>query len=189
MSLRPTQIAAVALCALMAILFVYQLTAPPAQFALPEIHLKPRAIAMQTPAPFLAPPAAMFDAINQRSLFLPSRKSLTPAPVAGGAAAAGPPPLPNAALVGVILDGKNSLALVKLLGAPYEQAMAMGASLGGWQIEGISSDHITLRAGAFTQDMHMDAKAGAAPSGPGDPPAPGAPPPPPAQPPPAGTQQ
>ncbi|HEX3675577.1 MAG TPA: hypothetical protein VHU87_15000 [Rhizomicrobium sp.] len=179
MSLRPIQIAAIALCALMAILFVYELTAPPAQFALPEVHLRPRAIALQTPAPFLAPPAAMFDAINQRSLFLPSRKSLTPPPVAGGAAPAGPPPLPNAALIGVILDGQNSLAMVKLSGAPYEQAMAMGASLGGWQIAGISSDHITLRSGAFTQDMHMDAKAGAAP---GDPPAPNVPPP-------AGTQQ
>ena len=175
MSLRPAQIAAIALCALMAILFAYELTAPPAQFTLPEIHLKPRAAAMQMPAPFLPPPEAMFDAINQRSLFLPSRKSLNPPASDGAPAQSGPPPLPNVALVGVILDGENSLAMVKPAGAPFEQAMGIGASLGGWQIAAISADRITLKSGAFTQEIHIDAKAGTAPA---DPPAPGTPPPP-----------
>ncbi len=184
MSLRlaPIQIAAVALCLLMAALFVYELTAPPAAFALPQIHLKPRAVAMEAPAPFLAPAQSAFDAINDRPLFLPSRKALAAPATGTGPATAGPPPLPNAVLAGVILDGENSLAMVKQSGAPFAQAMRIGESLGGWTIAAIAANGMVLRAGTFTQDIHMDAKSGQPPAQPGTPPgSPGAPPSPPLQ--------
>jgi hypothetical protein len=174
MTLRPAQIAMIALCALMAVLFVYELDATPAAYALPQIHLKPRVVATVAPAPFLPPPASAFDAINERPLFLPSRKAIAaPATQGAGAAPAGPPPLPAAALVGVLLDGQNSVAEIKESGAPFSRAMRVGDALGGWQIAAIGTDHVTLRAGAFSQDLHMDARAGAPPPTPGAP-APGA---------------
>jgi hypothetical protein len=83
------------------------------------------------------------------------------------------PPLPSLALVGVILDGQNSLAMVKLAGAPFAQAMGVGASIGGWQITGVGPDKIVLHAGAFEQDVRLDAKP--AGQSPGPPPAPGTP--------------
>ena len=171
--LSMAQIAMLVVCVLMAGLFAYQLMAPPAEFALPDVHLKPKAIAMQTPAPFIAPPQAAFEAINDRPLFLPSRKPIAAPATGPGAAPAGPPPLPNMAVVGVIGDAQNSIAMVKLGGAPFAQAMGVGAALGGWQIASIAPDKIVLRSGPFTQEVKIDARAG------NPPPAPGTPPPPP----------
>jgi hypothetical protein len=172
--LAPAQIAMIALCLLMTALFVYQLEAAPAAFALPVVHLQPKALAVTEPPAFLPPPQSAFDAVNDRPLFLPSRKAIAvPAGKTVGAAPTGPPPLPALALVGVILDGQNSLAMVKQAGAPLVQAMAVGAVLGDWHIASIAPDAITLQAGTFTQNVRMDAKAGTAPTPP--PPAPGTP--------------
>jgi hypothetical protein len=158
--LSMAQIAMLVVCVLMAGLFAYQLMAPPAQFALPDVHLKPKTIAMQTPAPFIAPPQAAFDAINARPLFLPSRKAIAALDTGTGATQAGPPPLPNMAVIGVIGDAQNSIAMVKLAGSPFAQAMGVGAALGGWQIATIGPDKIVLRAGPFTQEVKIDARAG-----------------------------
>lgn len=167
------QIAMVILCMLMAGLFAYQLMAPPAAFALPDVHVKPKAIAMQMPQAFIAPPEAAFDAINERPLFLPSRKAIAAPDTGTGPTQAGPPPLPNMAVVGVIGDAQNSIAMVKLAGTPFAQAMGVGASLGGWQIATIGPDKIVLRSGPFTQEVKIDARAGNPPPAPGTPPAPG----------------
>lgn len=168
--LSVAQIAMVVLCVLMAGFFAYQLMAPPAEFALPDVHVKPKAIAMQMPAPFIAPPQAAFEAINDRPLFLPSRKPIAAPATSPGAAPAGPPPLPNMAVVGVIGDAQNSIAMVKLAGSPFAQAMGVGASLGGWQIASIAADKIVLRSGTFTQEVKIDARAGNPPPAPGAPP-------------------
>ncbi|HEY1630512.1 MAG TPA: hypothetical protein VGF56_04315 [Rhizomicrobium sp.] len=174
MSLKPAQIAMIVLCALMAALFFYELLAPPAEYALPDIRLKPRAVTFVPPPSFLPPPVSAFDDINDRPLFLPSRKPIAAPVAAAGSAPAGPPPLPQVALVGVLLDGQNSVAEVKLNGAAFSQAMRVGDVLGGWQIGGIGPDHISLRSGTFTQDVRMDAHAGPPQQQPGDaaPPAP-----------------
>jgi hypothetical protein len=178
MSLRPLQIAMIALCVLMAGLFVYQLSAAPSDYVLPEIHLKPRVVATVTPPPFLPPPQNSFDAVNQRPLFLPSRMPIaTPAAAQGPAAApAGPPPLPPASLVGVMLSGQSSIAEIKMNGAAFSTGLHVGDSLGSWQIASIGPDSITLRSGTYSQDMRMDAHAASPPppGGPGAPPAPAA---------------
>jgi general secretion pathway protein N len=176
--LAPSQIAMIVLCLLMAALFVYQLSAEPSDYVLPEIHLKPRAMALTAPEPFQPPPMSVYDAINDRPLFLPSRKPIA-APAAAGTAAApaGPPPLPAVTLVGVLLGGGNSVAEIKTNGAAFSQAMRVGDTLGGWQIAAIGPDHITLRSGGYSQDVRMDAHANSPPPGaPGAPPAPNAPP-------------
>jgi len=172
--IAPAQAALLSLCFLMAALTVYELSVPPAEFVLPVVHLRPQIAAAQSPPAFIAPPPDAFSAINDRPIFIPSRKPLAvPADKTAAAAAAAPPPLPALALVGVILDGQNSLAMVKLAGAPFAQAMAVGASIGGWQIASVGPDKIVLRAGTFEQDVRMDAKpAGQTPAGP---PPPGSP--------------
>ncbi|HTQ15197.1 MAG TPA: hypothetical protein VMH86_15095 [Rhizomicrobium sp.] len=157
--LSRAQMAMAGLCALLALLLMYELMAPPTQFSLPDVHLKPKLLAIQPPPPFIAPPVGSFNAINDRPLFLPSRKAIA-APAAGpGAQAAGPPPMPNATLVGVIMDGQNSIAMVKVGGAPFAQAMGTGASIGDWQISAVGADRVELKSGSYTQELRMDAHA------------------------------
>lgn len=167
MTLRPAQIAMTALCAVMAALFVYELMASPADYALPVIQLKPRAVAFVPPPAFVPPAADAFNAINDRSLFLPSRKSLTAPDTGATAAPSGPPPLPQVTLIGVLLDGQASVAEVKVNGAAFAQAIHLGDALESWRVAAIAPDHISLRYGGFTQDVHMDAHA-AGPQQPGD---------------------
>jgi hypothetical protein len=162
--LAPAQIAALALCLLMALLFAYELSAAPAQFTLPDIHLKPRTYAAVAAAPFVPPDASAFDAINERPLFLPTRKAVA-APPSAGAAAGGPPAPADVVLVGVLLDGHNSVAEVKSAGAPFAQAAHVGDSIGNWTISSIGPDRIVLKSGTFSQEIHMDAKAGSPPAG------------------------
>jgi general secretion pathway protein N len=173
--IAPAQAALLSLCFLMAALTVYELSVPPAEFVLPVVHLKPSVAEARPPPAFIAPPPESFSAINDRPVFIPSRKPLTvPADKTTAATAGAPPALPSLALVGVILDGQNSLAMVRLAGASFAQAMAVGASIGGWQITSITPDKIVLHAGTFEQDVRLDAKpAGQAPAGP--PPPPGSP--------------
>jgi hypothetical protein len=174
--ISPVQAGLLALCFALAALTVYEMSAPPTQFVLPIIHLKPRVAASAPQPSFIAPSPASFEAINDRPVFLPARKALA-APAdktAAAAAAAGPPPLPSLALVGVILDGQDSLAMIKLAGAPFAQAMAVGTSIGGWQITGVEADKIVLHAGTFEQDVRLDAKpAGQSPPAGPPPPASG----------------
>jgi hypothetical protein len=172
--IAPAQLALLGLCFLMAALTIYELSVPPAEFVLPVVHLTPRLAATTPPPAFLAPAPDVFDAINDRPLFLPTRKPLAvPADKAAANTGATAPPLPSLALVGVILDGQNSLAMVKLAGAPFAEAMAVGASIGGWQITSVGPDKIVLHAGAFEQDVRLDAKPAGQSGGP--PPAPGTP--------------
>ena len=111
--IAPAQIALLTLCFLMAALTVYELSVPPAEFVLPVVHLRPSIAGAQPPPAFLAPPPESFSAINDRPVFIPSRKPLAlPADKTANTAATAPP-LPALALVGVILDGQNSLAMVK----------------------------------------------------------------------------
>ena len=175
MTLKPAQIAMIVLCVLMAALFAYEFLAPPAEYALPEIHLKPRAVTFVPPPPFMPPPVAAFDDINGRPLFLPSRKPIAAPATGPSAAPAGPPPLPQVTLVGVLLDGQNSVAEVKMNGAAFAQAVRIGDMLGGWQIGAIGPDHISLKSGTYSQDVRMDAHAAQQPDA--------APPPPPSKPP------
>jgi len=165
--IAPAQIALLTLCFLMAALTVYELSVPPAEFVLPVVHLRPSIAGAQPPPAFLAPPPESFSAINDRPVFIPSRKPLAlPADKTANTAATAPP-LPALALVGVILDGQNSLAMVKPAGAPFAQAMGVGASVGGWQITSIGPDKIVLHAGTFEQDVRLDAKPlGQAPAAP-----------------------
>jgi hypothetical protein len=157
--IAPAQIALLSLCFLMAALTVYELSVPPAEFVLPIVHLEPRLASASPPPGFIAPPPDNFSAINDRPVFIPSRKPLAlPADKTTTAATTSAPPLPSLAVVGVILDGQNSLAMVKLAGAPFAQAMAVGASIGGWQITSVGPDKIVLHAGPFEQEVRLDAK-------------------------------
>ncbi|HEY2069683.1 MAG TPA: hypothetical protein VGG48_09040 [Rhizomicrobium sp.] len=178
MSQRPLQFGLFAVCLLMAGLFVYELSAAPADFPLPDVHLKPRAVAIAEAQPFVPPPASAFDAVNDRTLFLPSRKSLTAPATTGAAAINGPPPPADITLVGVLMDGQNSVAEVKTAGAVLSQPLRVGDAVGTWSVSAIGPDHVTLKSGTFTQDVHMDAKTGAplAPGSPGAAPPPGQPP-------------
>jgi hypothetical protein len=153
MTLTPAQIAFISLCGVLALCIVYEVYAPIPTFAVPEISRQERPI-QAPPQPFFAPPpSSAFGAINDRPIFSQSRHSVAPAPV--GAAAAPPPP-PTVALIGVIIDSQSRLALVKIPSSPLETSVAVGGSVGGWQVSEIAPDKIVLHLGAAVDEVKLE---------------------------------
>jgi len=145
----PAQLGLGSLCALLAASIVYELSAPLPEFSV-LVNAKHARITMpDPPSAFSPPPAAAFAVINERPIFSPGRKPVAPKPV--GVAAAPPPP-PSAALVGVIMDSHNSLALVRTAASPLEVSVGLGGNIAGWQVTQIEPDRIVLRSGA-TDDV------------------------------------
>ncbi|HSZ10798.1 MAG TPA: hypothetical protein VK759_01395, partial [Rhizomicrobium sp.] len=72
-------------------------------------------------------------------------------------AQAGPPPAPNASLVGVIIDGKTQMALMRSPDSAFALSYSVGSSISGWQISEIDSDKVKLISGAFTHEIDLNA--------------------------------
>lgn len=150
------------LCGLLSAACAYEVWAP-----LPAVAVPDRAIAMGAPAQpssavFVPSPIAAFDAINERPIFSPDRKPIAPAAAATAGAATTPPPV---SLVGVILDGKISMALIKSAASPLETAFAVGETIDGWQVTEIDSGKVVLRSGAATDEIKLEANRAAKSTG------------------------
>lgn len=143
---------------LLSLLIVYQLAAPitleePAAMALPP-H-KPFAI----PGAFVMPPPDRFAVIDDKPLFLQSRKPVATANDKSPQTS-GPPPLPQITLVGVILDATTKLAMIKSAGAAFAQSAPVGTPFGGWAISQIQPDRIVLHSDGFPDhEIFMNAAA------------------------------
>jgi len=151
-------------CVGLAAAFVYTCTAPLPAFDPPVVQLAPRKAPTEI-APFMAPSQASFAAIDARPIFSPVRQPITPSPLPGNTSS-GPPPVPDVALIGVILDSKTQLALVKGQGASFASSVGVGESVGGWEVTEVGPDHVTLRVGVFEHTLRMDDKRQAPPSQP-----------------------
>ncbi len=160
--LQSVQLGLGGLCVVLTIAFAYLCTAPLPAFDPPAMQLAARKPPSEI-TPFMAPPQAAFAAIDARPMFNPARRPITPSALPGNASS-GPPPAPDITLIGVILDGKTQLAMVKGQGAPFATSVGVGESIGGWQVAEISPDHVSLRAGVYEHTLRMDDKRQALPS-------------------------
>lgn len=95
------------------------------------------------PAAFEPPPRSAFDEIAERPLFAESRRPYVPdrPPAAAPVEEREEVVLE---LVGTLLTGQNRAALVKPEGQSARW-LRSGQAIGGWQVEAIERDRITLR--------------------------------------------
>lgn len=149
--------------ALLASTLAYEIWAPLGDFDPPAVAVPDQPPPPAT-IPFNPPPQATFAAIDARPIFNPTRKPVEATAVAGNSTAAAPP---DVVLVGVIIDPKNQLALVKREGAPFAESLALGASLDGWEVTEIAADHVTLRSAAQEFVLGLDGKRKSQPNQPG----------------------
>jgi hypothetical protein len=153
------QVALIAICSVLGAGLLYEVFAPLPAYSVPSARVG--AIAVPAPPPaFAAPAIAAFAPIADRPLFDPQRRKFVPPPTVSAAAA--PPPPPDIALVGVILDGANKLAIVRASNAALATSMAVGESIGGWQLSSIEADRIILHAGTLENVIRLDANRGIA---------------------------
>lgn len=157
----PAEAMLLALCSGLVLALTIALGAPLTALNPPLLHAHlPTASSLQAP-PFAAPPLANFSVINERLVFNPLRQPIQPPPSKDKDSAAPPPP-PSLALVGIIIDGSQRLALIKLLGAPFAAGFGVGAEVEGWHIKEIDADAVVLESGTSDDKVMMNGQAGAA---------------------------
>jgi hypothetical protein len=128
--------------------------------------------------PVAAQPLDQLSTILDRSLFSPSRRPpAAPPPVVQAPAASAPPSAPpNVILLGVVMDGQNARAVVRV-GADQRLLRAqMGDDIDGWKVAQIDGRKVVLASqdGRFAtyrlfndeQRGGADANGGAASDGP-----------------------
>ncbi len=93
-------------------------------------------------------PLATFDKATlenwvERPLFAPSRKRPPPQSVAK--AAAKPQPPPDYRLLGVILNRKRTIALLRSEGTGADVRVQVGDMVGGWSVTAVERESVTLK--------------------------------------------
>lgn len=94
-------------------------------------------------------PLATFDKATlenwvDRPLFAPSRKRPPPQETAK-AAAKPPPPPPDYQLLGVVLNHKRTIALLRREGTGDDYRVEVGDMIGGWYVAAVDREAVTLR--------------------------------------------
>jgi len=145
----------IALCGTLGALVAYELWAPLATPAVPHLNPSPMVLPIPVATPVMAP-ASTFSIIAERPLFDPQRKKFV-APRNTQTDAGAPPPLPNTALVGIIIDNEKSLAILKPADAAFASTMAVGDSVGVWRLSAIQQDRVILTAGHNRNEIRLDA--------------------------------
>ena len=111
---------------------------------------------------FELPPAENFAEMIDRPVFTRSRRSPTAEEKAAvaGKAGKGPDEAPPAqlSLSGVLLIGNKRVALVRLDSDPKVMHLSEGQEAGGWQVERIRPDRITVRRGETASEVVLDFK-------------------------------
>ena len=151
--------------ALLAAALIYQAAAPLPDFDPPLVQLKTKTQQIAAVVPVSTPPPEAFAEIDARPMFSPARKSVATA--ATGGAVLQPP---DVALVGIIVDSRDRLAMLRTPGSPLATAFHVGATISGWQLSEIAPDRVVLSAGAARDEIRLDANK--APPKPPPPPAP-----------------
>lgn len=149
------QAALLFLCGLLLTALIYELAAPLASLQPPQIRLHRKTAAIAEPQAFVAPSSVSFAAIDERPVFNPLRQPIAQTPLPGDTASATAPPV-NVALIGIIVDGQNRLALIKMPGAAFASSVAVGGDIGGWQVSQITPDGIVLHSGASDYTIKLN---------------------------------
>jgi len=140
-----------ALCALLAALLVYLIAAPLPDLEIPQVPLEQQRAAARQTASMATPPPQAFADINARPMFSPDRKAIAEP---GASMTSGSPP--NIALVGVIMDPKDRMALIRTGASPLAGAFRLGADISGWRLTEIAADHIVLSQGASRDELRLE---------------------------------
>lgn len=153
--LTNAQAVLLSLCGLLLAALIYELTAPLAVLEPPQIRLnRGNAVVVQPPA-FMAPSSLSFAVINDRPVFNPLRQPIRQTALPGETASATAPPV-QVTLIGVIVDGQNKLALIKLPGAAFASGVAIGGNIAGWQVSQITPDGIVLHSGSSDYTIKLN---------------------------------
>jgi hypothetical protein len=157
--------------ALLGIALIYQLVVPLPDLDPPLLGIKPRTAQIAAVMPVSTPPAETFAAIDQRPMFTPSRKPAVAA-AANGEATLQPPDI---ALVGIMIDSRDRMAMIRTPSAPLATAYHLGANIAGWQLSEIAPDRIVLIAGGARDEIKLESNKPLPkqPQPPGPPPPPG----------------
>ncbi len=115
----------------------------------------------EPPAAFELDPLESYAEVLERPVFVEGRRPVATA-VAGPALA-----LDSVRLVGVVRTPAGIRALVEQGNPPRLERLGEGAALGGWTVEGISADRVTLARGGERTELRLKDR----------PPAPGSQPP------------
>ncbi|MBV9992290.1 MAG: hypothetical protein JOZ72_13480 [Alphaproteobacteria bacterium] len=152
LSRQPVLIGFAAADLLLAGLLVYQLTASLPELDPPVMHLKPKVPRAEAVVPVTTPALEAFAEIDARPMFAPDRKAAVMAQP--GAASLAPP---DVTLVGVIVSGSDSLAMLRTPSSPLATAYRIGATVSGWQLSEIAPDRVVLTAGPARNEIRLDA--------------------------------
>ncbi len=160
----PMQLALAALCGALVLVFAYEIAAPIPRFDVPKSteFYRPAPITFQDTAN--APSAASFADIDAHPIFSASRT-----PIAshvdtahGGTSSALPT---DVSLIGVIIEGKTRMALLKAASEPFARSVPQGGQIGGWTVMEVDPDRIVLSSGATKQEILLAANRAADSSG------------------------
>jgi len=149
---RPLLIVLAAANLLLAGALVYELSAPLPEPEPPVMRLRPKAQPAAVVAAVTTPAPEAFADIDLRPPFSANRK-----PVAASEAGAAQALPPELTLVGVIVGGTDSLAMLRTPAAPLADAYRVGATISGWRLTEIAPDHIVLNAGGVRSEIRLDA--------------------------------
>lgn len=133
---------------------IYEISAPPLQFRLPKVAVRPQS---EAPAPqrgFVAPPLQEFSEIDERMVFSPLRKAAR-SELAGASAGA----IADVALMGIVVGPKDRIAVVKTPGSPAAQNVSVGGTVNGWLVTRIEADHIVLHANATGEEVELQMRS------------------------------
>jgi len=138
------------LCALLAATLLYLVAAPLPDLEIPQVPLERQRAALRQTMPIATPPPEAFADINARPMFSPDRKAIAEP---GTSAVSGSPP--NIALVGVIMDPKDRMALIRTGASPLAGAFRLGADISGWRLTEITADHVVLAQGGLRDELRL----------------------------------
>jgi hypothetical protein len=140
------------LSAFLAVALVYQIAAPLPDIDPPRLPPKQRAQQIAAVVPVSTPPPEAFAEIGTRPMFAPSRRG-TAAPATGTATLAPP----EVTLVGIMIDSRDRIAMLRTAASPLATAFHLGATVSGWQLSEIAPDRIVLSAGGARDEIRLDA--------------------------------
>lgn len=145
----------VGVCAALTMSIVYQLWAPLSAPTVPHRKTAPAILPPSIAMPVF-PPGERFAIVSERPLFDAQRKKFIP-PKEDLSKSGAPPPPPNVALVGIIIDRAQSVAIMKPPDAALAASMAIGESIGGWRLSSIQADSVVLTEGTNSNEIRLDA--------------------------------
>ena len=100
------------------------------------------------------PPIETFDEVVERPLFFRSRRP--PDPDAAPPPEAPPAPKADFVLTGLVISGKERLALLRPAGSKTVARVHQGEEIEGWRVEAIHADRVVLKRGETVQEIRLE---------------------------------